>query len=71
METLMKRVKILEQLDNQKKAKLETEQRMQNKNQSTSRKLKREAVDREKELERLNMEQLSINQARAKLIRQD
>lgn len=67
----MKRVKILEQLDNQKKAKLETEQRMQNKNQSTSRKLKREAVDREKELERLNMEQLSINQARAKLIRQD
>lgn len=71
METLMKRVKILEQLDNQKKAKLETEQRMQNKNQSTSRKLKREAVDREKELERLNMKQLSINQARAKLIRQD
>ena len=67
----MKRVKILEQLDNQKKEKLETEQRMQNKNQSTSRKLKREAVDREKELERLNMEQLSINQARAKLIRQD
>ena len=47
METLKKRVKILEQLDNLKRAKEENEQRIEGKNQIHSRKIEHEAEKRE------------------------
>lgn len=47
METLKKRVKILEQLDNLKRAKEENEQRIEGKNQIHSRKIEQEAEERE------------------------